>query len=155
MLVLYRPALEELWFRERMLSDPETMAYNAAWGGTIPFPREKWEKWYRDWLEAPTDRRYYRYLRDGESGRFVGEIAYYYDAERKIYICDLIVPAQYRGCGYGTAGLRLLCEAAKENGISVLYDDIAADNPSYRLFLREGFVIDDRNDAVIMVKKIL
>ena len=38
-LTLYTPTLEDLWFRQRMLEDPETMAYNHAWGGTIPWPR--------------------------------------------------------------------------------------------------------------------
>jgi hypothetical protein len=41
-LVLYAPALSDLWFRQRMLEDEETMAYNWDWGGTIPWPRERW-----------------------------------------------------------------------------------------------------------------
>lgn len=51
--------------------------------------------------------------------------------------------------------VRLLCDAAKENGISVLYDDIATDNPSYKLFLKNGFEIDYQDDTVVMVKKTL
>ncbi len=43
--------------------------------------------------------------------------------------------------------------AAKENGVRVLYDDIAADNPSYHLFLKNGFEIEYKNDDVVMVKK--
>ena len=31
----------------------------------------------------------------------------------------------YRGRGYGAQGLNLLCKAAAENGIEILYDDIA------------------------------
>ena len=38
MLSPYAPSVEELWFRQRMLADPETMSYNRAWGGPIPFP---------------------------------------------------------------------------------------------------------------------
>lgn len=34
----YKPKLEDLWFREAMMADPDTMSYNSAWGGTIPFP---------------------------------------------------------------------------------------------------------------------
>lgn len=45
-MIAHRPTLQELHFRERLLSDEETMSYNAAWGGTIPFPAEKWESWY-------------------------------------------------------------------------------------------------------------
>ena len=50
MIEAYRPAPEDMWFRQSLLADEETMAYNAAWGGTIAFPREAWAKWYARWL---------------------------------------------------------------------------------------------------------
>ncbi len=83
----------------------------------------------------------------------MGEIAYHYDARRQIHVCDVIVLAACRNRGYGTAGIRLLCRAAKANGISVLYDDIAADNPSCGLFLKNGFSVDRRDGGVVMVRK--
>ena len=46
MLVLHTPAYAELAFRERLLADPDTMAYNQAWGGTIAFPEDRWAAWY-------------------------------------------------------------------------------------------------------------
>lgn len=30
-LELYIPKLEDLWFYQKMMSDPETMSYNAGW----------------------------------------------------------------------------------------------------------------------------
>ena len=36
MLALYEPKYEDLWFRQIMLADEDTMAYHRAWGGTIP-----------------------------------------------------------------------------------------------------------------------
>ena len=45
-IVLKSPTFEELWFIEKLLSDPETMSYNHAYGGTINFPKEQWEEWY-------------------------------------------------------------------------------------------------------------
>ena len=48
---LYTPKLEDLWFRQRFMADPETMSYNNAWGGTIPFPHEKWGEWYKNWVK--------------------------------------------------------------------------------------------------------
>lgn len=69
-----------------------------------------------------------------EENEYVGEIAYHYDNQRGIYICDIKIMAKYRNKGYGTEGIKLLCDAAKRNGVAVLYDDIAADNPSYHLF---------------------
>ena len=155
MIKAYKPSLEELSFRESLMADPETMSYNDAWGGTIPFPKEDWEDWYDYWMNAPESRMYYRYLYDDTAGCFVGEIAYHFDEDRNIHICDVIVLAKYRGRGYGSEGLRLLCEAARENGIAVLYDDIATDNPSWKLFLKNGFEIDYQNEEVVMVKKVL
>ncbi len=155
MLRLYKPTLEEMWFRQELLSDPDTMSYNHAWGGVVSFPKEKWQGWYRDWLIENGNKRFYRYLQNIATDQFLGEAAYHFDDARKRYICDIIVSAKYRGNGYGTEGLLLLCDAAKENGVAILYDDIASDNPSVRLFLRNGFTIDFQTDTVVMVKKIL
>ncbi|MBR4655876.1 MAG: GNAT family N-acetyltransferase [Oscillospiraceae bacterium] len=155
MIETYKPRLAELDFRQSLMADKETMSYNEAWGGTIPFPEERWEEWYQAWLDAPESQRYYRYLYNADQQCFVGEIAYHYETERKIHLCDVIVLARYRNRGFGTIGIQLLCKAARENGVSVLYDDIAADNPSYKLFLKNGFVIDHQNEAVVMVKKLL
>ena len=41
MLETYKPDIGELGFRQGLMADPETMSYNAAWGGTIPFPQEE------------------------------------------------------------------------------------------------------------------
>ena len=155
MLRLYKPNLEELWFRQELLSDPATMSYNHAWGGTISFPRDRWRDWYGLWLAETEDRRFYRYLLNTETDQFVGEAAYRFDASRGIYLCDIIVSAKCRGSGYGTEGLRLLCEAAKENGIGILYDDIASDNPAVRLFLNNGFTVDFQTEDIVMVKRVL
>ena len=154
MLEVIRPELYEMSFREYLMADEMTMSYNAKWGGTIPFPREEWEDWYDAWIRKPDNKRYYRYLKN-EEDEFVGEIAYHYDSQRDIYICDVIILAKFRNRGYGTEGLKLLCDAAKDNGISVLHDDIAADNPSYKLFLKNGFEIEYQNDEALMVKKSL
>ena len=53
MLTLYKPEYEDLWFRQMMLADEDTMSYNHAWGGTIDFPEERWRKWYERWVEQP------------------------------------------------------------------------------------------------------
>ncbi len=153
MVTLYIPTLKDLWFRQQFLSDSETMSYNHAWGGTIDFPEEKWTNWYDFWVRNPENKRFYRYLMKADSNLFVGEAAYHYDEKQDIFIADIIIPAQYRGQGYGRAGLNLLCEAAKNNGIEVLYDDIAIDNPAVDLFLKNGFREEYRTDEIIMLKK--
>ena len=153
MLTLYKPSIDDLWFRQQMLEDPDTMAYNRAWGGTISFPKEKWKSWHDRWLCGPEGKRFYRYLKDDETGSFVGEIAYHWDEEEGICLADVIVFASCRGQGYGREGLRLLCESARKNGIDVLYDDIAKDNPAIRLFLSEGFEIEAEKEMTFLLKK--
>ena len=155
MIKCYQPTLDELWFRESLMADPDTMSYNDAWGGTIPFPREDWEDWYQYWIGEPEGRRFYRYLLDEETNAFVGEIACHCDERRGIFLADVIIYAPCRGIGYGGRGLDLLCDAAKKNGIPALYDDIAVDNPAAALFLKHGFEEEYRTEEIIMLRKIL
>ena len=150
-LELVIPTLEDMWFRESLLADEETMSYNHAWGGTISWPKEEWQDWYEYWIVDHEDRRYYRYLKSGND--FVGEIAYHYDPEYDGYVADVIILAKYRGKGYGARGLELLCEAAKADGISALYDDIAIDNTAVKLFLKNGFHEEYRTEEKIVLKK--
>ena len=153
MIRLYKPALEDLWFRRRMLADPETMSYNRAWGGTIPFPRKDWAAWYDRWIAHPEGKRYYRYAADASNGTFVGEIAYHFDDDRQIWLADIIICSAYRGRGYGREGLTLLCEAAAERGIAFLYDDLAIDNPALSLFQKNGFTEEYRTEDKIFLRR--
>ena len=129
-----------------------TVSTNQAWGGTIPFPKEEWNSWYDYWIVKHEGKRYYRYLRDN-AGHFIGELAYHYDNDRKLYIADIIVYAPYRKKGYGSIGLGLLCNAAKQNGVKLLYDDLAIDNPAITMFLQNGFREEYRTHKFIMLKK--
>lgn len=152
MLQIYTPQLDDLWFRQSMMSDEETMSYNHAWGGTISFPKESWEDWYDYWVVNHENERFYRYLKDDKRG-FVGEIAYHLNAETEQYMDNVIVKAEYRGNGFGNQGLKLLCCSAKENGVTILYDDIAIDNSAIALFLKNGFEEEYRTDEIIMLRK--
>lgn len=154
MITVYKPEYEDLWFRQMMLADVDTMSYNHAWGGTIAFPEERWKSWYEFWVERPEGKRYYRYLKN-ENGDFVGEIAYHYASDIRGYAADVIIYSRWRGRGYGARGLELLCDAAKANGVAVLYDGIAIDNPAVRLFLKKGFAEEYRTQEKILLKKAL
>ncbi len=153
MLKAYIPNLEDLWFREKLMADKDTMSYNNAWGGTILFPKENWDKWYQTWVNSSNLKYFYRYVQDVNNDNYIGEIAYHFDDSKSIYICSVIILAQYRNKGFGTKAIDLICCLAKENGIETLYDNIAADNPSFKLFLKNGFEIDYQNEEIIMVKK--
>ena len=71
MLHLHKPTREELRFRQELLSDPSTMSYNHAYGGTIVFPPARWEGWAAHWLDAADGSGFYRYLA-GEGHKYVG-----------------------------------------------------------------------------------
>lgn len=129
------------------------MFYNHDYGGCIDFPPEKWEKWYEKWLKNHTNRYFYRYLYNQELKIFVGECAYHWEETEQKYICDVIVHSRYRGKGYGTEALFLLCEAAKDRGLNELWDNIAIDNPSVSLFLRCGFTEISRDADAVWLKK--
>ena len=152
MIQLVKPRLQDLSFRQALLSDAPTMAYNDRWGGVIDFPPDRWEGWYQRWVACP-DKRFYRFLYSPDENAFVGEIAWHFDEAYSRYLCDVIVKSCYRGKGYGREGLTLLLNAAKEQGLSLLCDNIAVDNPAISLFQRCGFTEAWRNDEIIMLEK--
>ena len=152
MLTLYKPKPEDLWFRRQMLEDEETMSYNHSWGGTVPFPEEKWKEWYEYWVGDPEGERFYRYLIN-EEGVFVGEIAYHLDRNTGYYLANVIIFSGYRRRGYGAQGLDMLCSEARTNGIKELWDDIAIDNPAAEMFLAHGFKEKYRTEELVFLKK--
>lgn len=152
MLELYKPNYEDLWFRKQMVEDNETMSFNHSNGGTIDFDETKWNDWYDRWI-VNDDNKFYSYLLDDETNEFVGEVAYHLSDDR--YLVNVIIYSKYRGKGYGIEGLKLLCNKAKENNITELYDEIAIDNSSVNMFLKYGFEEITRNEKYLTVKKTL
>ena len=125
-LELYIPQRNDGWFYCKMVSDPETMAYNAPWfppDGCIPNAEDEWEDLYNNW-NIPDSGRFYAYLRRITDGQFVGDINYHYDPERDRYDMGIVIYAPERGKGYGKEGLRLLLDKAfRVDGISKLHND--------------------------------
>ena len=148
----YLPEYRDLWFRQALLADEETMSYNRAWGGTIDFPEERWGEWYARWVAQPEGKRFYRYVRD-EEGTFLGEIAYHFDEDTGGCMANVIIHARYRRRGYGGLALELLCRRAKASGVELLWDDIAADNPAVGMFLSRGFREDRRAEGKLWLVK--
>ena len=72
MIKLVVPSLEDMWFREQLINDEKTIEFNKKWGGTIHFPKDKWESWYDYWVRNPDGKRFYRYILD-DNNMFVGD----------------------------------------------------------------------------------
>lgn len=117
-LRLYRPQYHELAFREQLLSDPETMAFNRRKEaspdyhpetGCIDFPKRDWPLWYEFWLEKEPDN-FYAVLADGRTP--IGEINWFFDGET--HRVGIILLAKHRKKGYCAPALRLLARTAFE-----------------------------------------
>lgn len=152
MVTVYKPRLDDLWFRQLILSDEKTMSYNHSWGGTLSFPKNRWKSWYDYWVANTDGKRYYRYVIN-EDKCFVGEIAYHFDIDLQWYLADVIIYNEFRGRGYGGCALDILCSVAKDNGINSLYDDIAVDNPAIKMFIEHGFKEEYRTPDKVFLKK--
>lgn len=70
-LYLHIPACKELWYRQKIMQDPDTMNYNKGYNmdfdgydketGCIAFPEQEWEDWY-DYFIEKEPQRFYAYI---------------------------------------------------------------------------------------------
>ena len=140
---LHIPRHSDGWFYVKMMSDPETMAYNAPWfppDGCIPNAEEEWDTLYGTW-NAPGSGRFYAFLKRKSDGRFVGDVNYHYNPERDWYDMGIVIHAPERGNGYGKQGLQLLLDRAfREDGISMLHNDFETTrDAAYKIHKTVGF----------------
>lgn len=138
-LSLYVPQLDELWFYQQMLSDPETMSYNDPWGGCIPFPQEEWTDWYAYWIgQEPT--RFYAYIQLPD-GTWIGDVNFHYTPEQDWWDMGIVIYAPYRGRGYSFPALQLLADQAfRICRISRLHNDFEDHrSAAYHIHRKLGF----------------
>ena len=120
---LYVPKLEDLWFYQKMMSDPETMSYNDPWGGCIDYPDEVLPDWYARWI-GQEPQRFYAYIKRTSDGAWIGDVNFHYTPERDWWDMGIVIYAPYRGKGYAVPALKLLLDHAfRDCGISRLHND--------------------------------
>ena len=120
---LYIPKLEDLWFYQKMMSDPETMSYNDPWGGCIDYPDEVLPDWYARWVGQEPER-FYAYIRRSSDGTWIGDVNFHYTPEKDWWDMGIVIYAPYRGKDYAVPALRLLLDQAfRVCGISRLHND--------------------------------
>ena len=142
-LELYIPQQNDGWFYVEMLSDPETMAYNAPWfppDGCIPNAEDEWNELYSTW-NLPESGKFYAYLKRRSDGRFVGDVNYHYDPAADRYDMGIVIYAPERGNGYGKQGLLLLLDRAfRADGIPGLHNDFETTrDAAYKIHKAVGF----------------
>ena len=142
-LQLYIPEREDGWFYVKMVSDPETMAFNAPWfppDGCIPDPEKEWENLISSWIGCE-DKRFYAFLQRKSDGCFVGDVNYHCNPEQEWYDMGIVIYAPERGKGNGKQGLQLLLDRAfRINGISKLRNEFETTREvAYRTHKAAGF----------------
>ncbi len=144
-LRLYLPQYNELLFREQLLSDPKTMAFNRFKEpmedyhpdtGCIDFPRSTWALWYDFWMDREPDN-FYAVLADGRTP--VGEISWFFDGEK--HSVGIILLAKHRNKGYCVPALHLLMQRAfEENDLPALSVTLStANTAAVKGFTNAGF----------------
>ena len=87
------------------------------------------------------ENKFFAYLKDERKNEFVGYVNYQFDTSKKQYDCGILIEATKRGKGYSKEGLKLLCEAAKNNGIKELYDSFEKNRYHTEVFEDIGFKV--------------
>lgn len=149
-LELYVPKLDDLWFRQKMMSDSVTMSYNANWNvewdgyhkdtGCIDFPESEWVEWYEYWIGNKPEC-FYTYIKRRIDGAWIGEVNFHYSPEKNWWDMGIVIGAPYRGKGYSVPALRLMLNYAFCNcGISILHNGFEVTRPAaLRTHLSAGF----------------
>lgn len=127
-LELYVPKLEDLWFYQKMMSDPETMSYNANWDvnydgyhrdtGCVDYPDAVLPAWYEN-MVGQEPERFYAYIKRSADGAWIGDVNFHYNPAKDWWDMGIVLYAPYRGKGYAVPALKLMLEHAfRDCGIS-------------------------------------
>lgn len=142
------PKFEDLWYRQKLMSDPLTMDYNAGYElsfegyhyetGCIDFPKHKWESWYEKFINSKD--RYYAYILDKDTNEFVGYLNYHLCDD--CYMMGIVIEGSKRGNGYMEPALLKLIEHAKQMGVNVLCDTLPLSREiALKKFYKLGFEV--------------
>lgn len=144
------PSVSDLWYRERCMSDPDTMSYNAGYDvsyegyhydtGCIDFDKSRWETWYD--AKMPNPNFYYAYILDTDTREYVGYLNFNLNTDTKHATMGIVVESKYRGRGYMRPALLSMIEVAKAKGVEVLTDTVPENRTSaLKVFYELGFKV--------------
>ncbi len=159
-LYLYVPSLDDLWYRKRIMSDPDTMSYNKGYNleidgydnrtGCIEFPEYNWRGWFNKFIGNEPDR-YYAYIVRSEDNAFIGEVCAYKSSANSWHEIGIVLEAMYRCMGYAEEALKLLLEHAfEEMGVETIHNYFEATRTAaVRTHLSVGFFEYKRENNII------
>ena len=155
-LQLYIPRREDGWFYVKMMSDPDTMAYNAPWfppDGCIPEPESEWLDLQKCWIGAEP-QRFYAFLQRKCDGAFVGDVNYHYNPGQDWWDMGIVIYAPERGKGYGRDGLRLLLDRAfRVDRIARLHNDFETTRgAACHIHRAVGFRVTGTADGIVQME---
>lgn len=118
---LYVPKIEELTYRQQIMSQPDTMSYNKGYDisfagydkntGCIDFPKSKWSNWY-SYMVNNKPKCFYAYITKKEDNTFIGEVNIHWNNDKSWYDMGIVIEAKYRGMGYSIEALKKLLKVA-------------------------------------------
>ena len=157
---LYIPKLEDLWFYQKMMSDPDTMSYNAGWDieydgyhrdtGCIDYPDEVLPVWHEYWVGKEPDR-FYAYIKRSCDGAWIGDVNFHYTPEQDWHAMGIVIYAPFRGKGYAVPALKLLIDRAfRVCGISRLHNDFETSrDAAWAIHRKAGFREMGEKDGIL------
>ena len=146
---LHVPTVEDLWYREKCMSDPETMAYNAGYDvtydgyhydtGCIDFPKENHSTWFNNRMKNPNF--FYAYIEDVDSREWVGYVNFNKDPETNKATMGIVIESVHQGKGYMRPTMKELIAMAEKKGVFALTDTVPETRKgALKVFYDLGFV---------------
>lgn len=154
-LYLKVPAVDELDYHRKLLSDADTMSYNKGYGvdgsGCYFLTKEESEAWYLNWMGV--SGRYYAYIMTNDYDMPVGDVNIHYDEGYGLHMIGIVIEAKHRGKGYSEEALALLADKAfNEFGLEQIADDFPMDRvAANKAFIKIGF--QRKSDTLLILDK--
>ena len=156
---LHIPDISELWYRQHLMSDAETMSYNRGYEafvgydrdtGCIAFPESEWEEWYQYFI-GNEPKRFCAYIVRKEDGAFIGEVNLHESSEHDWHEMGIVIEAKYRGKGYAKIALRQLIEYGFEQmKVKAIHNIFETERmAAIRTHLAAGFREYARDDGMV------
>jgi len=148
---LKKPKLEDLYLTEILLQDEETMSFNKKWGGTVPFPKEKWEPFFKEYIENSKNYYFHIYNLDNQ---FIGEVSSRKDEYFNSHILNIKIMYIFRGNNHGNDALECFLDYffSIDNNTKIS-DNVALDNDlAIKTLSRIGFEEMYRTQEYILME---